>query len=737
VARTQHFNVCRFCSNYCPVLVDVEDGRIVKIQGDRENPIWKGHTCIRGRVQHLRMAHPDRLLHSQKRRPDGSFEPIPVEQAMDEIAAKLREIIDESGPNAIAAYNGTFFLSSSTHGVTFEALMHALGSSMSFTPNTIDKPGKGIARALMGNWMAPPTGFIDPEVVLMVGVNPLVSYSGIPNGCPSWLNDVMRDGTQLIVIDPRRTETAQRASLHLQIRPGSDIALLAAMLGVILREGLHDREFIAENVANLGELSRALEQFTPELAAGASGLPAEQIVDVARTFGRSRKGFVIAGTGPNFTGHGTLLEYVCLALDTVTGHWLREGDRIPVVPVLLPERTYKAQSTGPTPARIEPTLKARGLKSTPAGAPTAALPDEILLEGEGRVRALISSAGSPVSAWPDQQRTVQAMKHLELLVQIDPWMTNTSRLAHYVIAPKMTMEFPATTHLLEYYSGHVAGYGMTETFAAYSPALVDPPEGSDLVEEWEFFYGIAKRLGLQLALAPTFGLVSLASAAGQAARVPLDMEAKPTSDELIELMCSTSRVPLAEVKKHTRGTRFPDDELYVQPKDPGWAHRFDVGNAEMLAELGDIAGEARVGTESEYPFRLLPRRNRGMYNASVNDGLSTRGLRHNPAFMHPDDLAELRLEPGDLVSIESAAGAVLGIVERDPALRPGLVSMAHAFGDVEPARDRETYLAKGSNTSVLLEGTLNCDPFSGQPQMGNIPVRVTRAEPALATIATA
>jgi anaerobic selenocysteine-containing dehydrogenase len=648
---------------------------------------------------------------------------------MDEIAERLRGILEESGPRAIAAYNGTFFLSSSTHGVMFESLMHALGSPMSFTPNTIDKPGKGIARALAGNWMAGPTSFADPEVVLMIGVNPLVSFSGVPNGRPSWLNDILKAGCNLIVVDPRRTETARRATLHLQTRPGSDIAFVAGLLRIILAEGWYDRGFVDENVAGLDELRHAVDPFDVETVAALADIAPERLVEAARMFGNTRRGFVIAGTGPNFTGHGTLLEYLCLALDTVCGHWLREGDIVPVTPVLLPPRSFKAQAKPPAPARIEPMMHGRGLLSTPAGAPTAALPEEIMLDGPGRVRALISSAGSPVNAWPDQKLAIEAMQRLDLFVQIDPWMSPSAKLADYVIAPTMSLETPGTTHLLEYYSGHVAGYGMTETYAAYTDAIVPPPEGSEVIEEWEFFYGIARRLGLQLGLAQTFGLVSLASAQSGESRTLLDMNVKPTSEQLIELICVNSTVPLDEVRATELGVRHPAEPVYVEPKDPGWEHKFDLGNAEMMGELVELALATAAPEDADpaFPLRFLPRRDKGMYNSSVNDGITRRGSTHNPAYMNPADMEGRRLTDGDLVEISSRYGTILAIVAAEADLREGVVSMVHAFGDLDPAHDRASYLARGSNTSLLLDGADRGDAFSGQPRMGNIPVEVRAA----------
>jgi anaerobic selenocysteine-containing dehydrogenase len=208
------------------------------------------------------------------------------------------------------------------------------------------------------------------------------------------------------------------------------------------------------------------------------------------------------------------------------------------------------------------------------------------------------------------------------------------------------------------------------------------------------------------------------------------MTVKPTSDELIELMCTNSTIPLATVKEQARGRTYPDVEQFVQPKDEGWEARLDVANDEMMEELAEVERGERLAPDSnpDYPFRLLPRRNRGMYNSGVNDGLATRGKRHNPAFMNPDDLAALGLESGDLVDVASQHGSILAIVEPDPNLRTGVVSMFHAYGDTKPATDRSSYLARGSNTALLLGGHVTPDPFSGQPRMGNEPVSVTLRE---------
>jgi anaerobic selenocysteine-containing dehydrogenase len=180
---------CRYCSHGCPILVEVQDGRAVSVTGDPSNDVYSGYTCVKGRALPEQHNHPDRLLRSQKRLPDGTFEPIGSEQAMDEIAERLAAIVAEHGPSSVAAYFGTMVIVSPVVVPMVGAFMGALGSRMVFNPNTIDQPGKNVARSLHGNWAAPIRDHDDPDAVVIFGSNPMVSYmAGIPAGHPGkWL----------------------------------------------------------------------------------------------------------------------------------------------------------------------------------------------------------------------------------------------------------------------------------------------------------------------------------------------------------------------------------------------------------------------------------------------------------------------------------------------------------------------------------------------------------------------
>lgn len=725
--RSQHPSICRMCHAACPVVVELEDGVPIKVTGNKASPTYHGFCCSRGQASVEHIHHPDRLLSSMKRMPDGSYQPIAIEQAMDEIADKLKAIVDQHGPRALAAYFGTYSGPYPAAGTLLGSLVASLGSPMIFASATIDQPGKDIANAMLGHWKAGPQAFADSDVWLMLGGNPMVTIAGgVPSQNPARrLTDKIKEGMKLIVIDPRKTETAARAHIHLRPTPGEDVSLLAAMLHVIIEEGLCDEAFITDNVRGLGELKQAVAPFTPAYAEQRCDVPATQIIEAARVFAKAKRGVATGLTGANMSGHSSLTEYLLLCLNTLCGRFVREGEAVANPGVLLPRATPVAEAAAPIPYKeVGEKLRVRGLSQSAAGMPTAALADEILLEGEGQVKALIVNSGNPVAAWPDQKKTIAAMNKLELLVHVDIKMSATARLADYVIAPKVSYEVPTLSLAVEHLENFSYHWGLCEPFGMYAPALVSPPQGSDLIEEWEFYYGLAQRLGISLFSFPMQSRT--ATTREERDFVMLDMENKPSSDEMLELLCSRSRIPLDEVKKHPDGALFPET-IVAAAKGAHCNERLDVGNAEMMAELNAVANIAR--DNSDYPFLLVSRRMKNAYNSSLRDlpKLVKAKRPYNPAFLHPDDLAELGLSEGDYLHIDSQHGSITGIASADKTLKPGVLSMAHAYGDPSLGKNAEALFRHGSNTSALISTDDDYDRFSGIPRMSALPVKIRPA----------
>jgi anaerobic selenocysteine-containing dehydrogenase len=720
--------ICRLCPAHCGVLATVVDGRLSKVTGDPDNPAFKGYACPKGRALPEIHNDPERLLHTQKRGSDGSYAAIPVALAMDEIAEKLRALVAEHGPRSVAIYSGTNGLPYPASVSTASAFLRALGSPMFFTPNTIDQPGKQIATAAHGQWLAGDIPFESAANWLLVGTNPIISKSiGIPARNPAQkLKDAVNRGMDLIVIDPRVSETAKRAAIHLQPRPGEDPTILAGLIRVIIAEALYDAEFVAQHTTGLSELTMQVAPFTPEYVAERADVPAEHVIAAARMFaaGGRKGGQVTLGTGPSFSTHGNLGEYLGQCLTTLCGRWPRAGDPVHRPNAMLPAWTAKAQAMAPYQGwGYGEKLRVRDLRDAACGLPTAALADEILLDGEGQVKALICLGANPMSAWPDQRKTQAAMEKLELLVTLDVAMSLTSQMADYVIATKMTLETPGMTQRAEALKYYTSAIGFSAPYAQYSPRIVAPPPGSDVIEEWQFFHGLARRLSLDLSLAVYYGFGAFMEA--PPVRIELRPDDRTTTEELYEQMCATARIPFEEVRRHPHGMIFPADDL-VQQADHDCSDRLDLANGHMMEELGqvlchDFAGE--LGDRA-YPFRLVPRRSNYFVNSSgVRLARLHKGKPYNPAFMHPDDLAELGLAPGERVTISARHDSIPSFVEPDPSLRRKVVAMHHGFGGMVGEDHRVAEI--GSNPCRLVPNDSEYDWITGIPRMGNIPIRVT------------
>lgn len=716
--------ICRICSAHCGVLVTVTDGRLAKVTGDPDNPMFKGYTCAKGRALPDIHNNPERLLHSQKRQPDGHYAPIDAEQAMDEIAATLTDLIDKHGPRSVALYLGTNGLPYPASALMANAFTRAIESPMFFTANTIDQPGKQIALAAHGHWLGGDVDFHEADSWILVGTNPLVSKAiGIPGQNPAQsLKNAIDRGMKLIVVDPRRSQTAARAAIHIQPRPGEDVAILAGIINYVITEKLCDWAFIEDNIDGFDELAAAVSGFTPSYVAERADIPEDQLIDAARTFATfgQQGGMVNAGTGANMAMHGNLVEYLCLSLVSICGRWQRAGERVIRPNTLMPAFSAKAQAHPPYEGwGYGEQLRVRGLTDAVCGMPTAALAEEILLEGDGQVKALICVGGNPMAAWPDQRKTLQAMESLDLLVTLDTEMSLTSRLADYVIAPRMQMETPAMTMGSELIKYFASGTGIPAPYAQYAPRLVEPPPGSDLTEEWQFFLGLAKRMDLELWFVNFFG-----GGGGKFMESPpvvrnFNGQTDTTTEEIFEAMCSGSRIPLDEVRMHPHGKIF-DVRAVVEEKDPDCTAKLDVGNRTMLAELADYRAEdfSTARDDSAYPFRLVPRRHNNFMNSSGTTLTAlNRGKTHNPTYMHSDAIAALGLESGDLITVTSPHDRIPSVLEADDSLRPDVVATHHAFGDMS------------STVGRLIATDIDYDHITGLPRQGNIPVNVVRRDP--------
>ena len=710
-----HASFCRFCHAAWPILVDIEDGdRVVGIRGDRSDPLFQGFTCVKGRQLADQHHHPDRLRGSLRRTDIGSFEPISSESALDVIASKIDQIVADHGPRAVASYTGTGAYQSSTAVPVAAAWHKGLQSPSFYTSVTIDQPAHRSAALRMGAWEAGWHNFSDSDVHLAIGYNPLASSYGPSGGLQGTnpfvaLREAKGRGLKTIVVDPRRTEFAASADIWLQVQPGEDPTLLAGLIREVIRLGHTDEAFCCRHVSNVDDLAKAVEAFDPEYVARRARVDARAVTAAAELFGAAKRGSAGTGTGPNMAPHSMLTEHLALSLNAICGRVNQVGDYLESGYFLSPGDTRRAGVIPPSDPAPGATHRVRGLHGMAEEMLTNALADEILLEGPGQVRALIVSGGNPVVAWPDQKKTIAALKALEVLVVIDHRMTATSELADYVIAPRLQLERADVPHIMD--------RRFPAPYTNYSPAVLEAT--GDLLAEWEVFAGLAARSGSPIDL--------------PGGAIPFSgrrVEPGIGDDEILDLVYGSARMPMDEIRKN-RGV-IHQDRVRVVAGDDQTAARLDVGPRDVILELGEVLVERSAADrvlegeeEGQFPFRLVSRRTKHVLNSLGRElpGLARLGTT-NPAFMHPDDLASLGVAAGKRIRIESPYGVVEGVARPSHAIKQGVVSMSHAWGTA--SQTDEKVRTEGSPTNRLVSNERGVDPITGMAVQSAIPVRVSR-----------
>jgi anaerobic selenocysteine-containing dehydrogenase len=699
---------CRICANFCGVSLKIdEDDRIVSILGDREHADTRGYACVKGRNAGAMHRREDRILRPLKRTADGTFAPISLELALDEIAERVQRLVEESGPHSIAGFLGTTGYFNVPASQMLISWLHALGSRSFFSSFTIDCSSKAVTAGRLGSWDAGKQPFSSSEVWLAFGNNPMVSLSrqaGLAWGNPAKeMKEAKARGMKLIVVDPRETETARHATVFLQTRPGEDPAIAAGIMRILFTEGLIDDEFCAAYAAGVDRLREAVEPFTPEYVSQRAGVDAALLREAALLWGGAgKRGCAGSATGVSMSPHSNLADHMIEALNVLCGRYLRAGERL-VNMGPLAQRTPRRAEVLPPRRPWDDGHKSRvgdfGLIPgiNPRGElPCGILADEIMAPGDDRIRCLFVEGGNPAVAVPDQLRAVEAMSSLDLMVAVDPFMSATARLAHYIVPPKLMYERSDIPMLF-------GSQWRASSFAQYTPAIVAPPERAEVVDDAYLYWALARRMGLTIDFCGT----------------TLDRDEPPTTDQLAELLLEHAQVPLDELVRHPHGKVFDDLEpVVVEPTQPEATGRFEVMPDDVLAELEHF----RTGTWADgFTHRLSVRRMRQAMN-SLGPAAPTQ--QHNPAYMAPADIEALGLAAGDRVEIVSDHARIVGIVEPDEHLRPGVVSMSHCFGRL-PGEAEDP--SQGACTGRLVDARRHHQSINAMPTMSGLPVRVVRA----------
>lgn len=700
---------CRNCGALCAMEIDVEDGRMVRTRPDGSLSPYGAYLCPKGMAAvDFHNGAENRLLGSLRRDENDGFTPVRAQAALDEIGAKLKALVAEHGPRSVAVYHGTGAYRSVLGGLMERAWVAALGTPNFFSTMTIDQSAKWVTMARMGVFASGKHVMRDVDVAILAGGNPVVTHQGAPfalaeSGAPGRAFEAAKArGMKLIVVDPRRTETARYADLLIQPLPGQDVAIFAAIAHILLRDGTYDRDFVARWCVQLDALRKAVAPFTPQEAALRADVPVEQIELAAKWLGEAKRPCAASGSGPSFATHSNTADHMIEAVNALCGGYRRAGDlvrnpgtlnrRQPVETAVSPTRSFEK----------EPKCLGADTGALLGEFPSALIPREIMADSPDRIRALIVFGGDPLVAMGDPAFAKPAFEQLDLLVSLDCRLNETARLADYVIA---------TSQPFERHEISIPGDALyPEPFVQYTEPVVEKPEGT--IHDWEFFWGVAARMGVPLTFKYwNYGLNFADIPLG----LPLSASEKPDPVELCRFLCSGSAVPFDDLLASPGGVRPELEPCHVLPA-PGEGGRLELCSPDVAAEIAAVAAEA---PEQGFAFRLTSRRILHAMNGAYRDSREAR--RRYPvnfAWMNPDDMADAGIAEDAAVEIASAHGAIRTRARAEARLRRGVVSITHMYGPLVGSDET------GANVGQLTSLSEHVQPINFMPRFSAVPVNV-------------
>lgn len=711
---------CRYCLASCGVEVTVEDNRVRKIAADKLNPHSWQDFCAKGRTAAAVVEHPRRVV-APMRRVGERYVEASWEEALRDIADRMNRVIDADGPDAIGAYYGNPAGYSSSNLVFMNGWLDAVGTRNRYAVGSVDQNAVHVvAQAMYGSALMVPVSDIDNcDFFLLVGANPAVSaWNWLESAPGGWRRalDRQRHGARIVVVDPVRTESADKADTHLAVHPGQDWALLLAMVKVILDAGLEHVGDCADLAGGMAEIRALAAAADLTDLAGRCAIPRDQIEWLARDFATAPGAMVITRTGVSLQEAGTVAEWLGHVLNVITGRMDRPGGRRFEPGYVDTLRLAGLAETAPHRSRVA------GREMVAGAHALAELPDEILTPGPGRIRALVINAGNPVISGPDGARLDAALQQLDLLVAIDFVQRESHRHAHWLLPAVHWLE---REDLLAFTSSM-----HDEPFVQLGVRAVEPPPQAR--EEWRIFVDLA--LAMKRPLFGARGLNGFIRFSRRAAGVTGRPALAFGPHWIDRLMIATSRKVNGRRLKW-RHLRDNPHGLVLGPREFGHFRaalrtpdkKVQVAPVEFVARARELLASAGPEASPEFPFLLGNRRNRHAMNSWLNElpGLHPAG-KHNVVFVHPEDAAALGIGEGDTVRVFSAVGSVAVTAAVSDRPRRGLVVMEHGWGsrvfDPRSGAPPQTY---GVNRNLLVDGAA-LDPLSQTSALGGTHVGIER-----------
>lgn len=750
------FRTCPLCEATCGLELHLEDEQITLIRGDRDDVFSHGYLCPKGTALKALEADPDRLRSPAVRTGD-TWHDVSWEDAFAEIERGLGPII-AANRDAVGVYLGNPNAHNLGAMVEGKVLLQALGTANVFSASTVDQMPKQVSSGLMfGGALTVPVPDLDrTDYLLILGANPFASNGSLMTvpDVPGRLRAIRARGGRLVVVDPRRSKTAEEADEHLFIRPGTDAHFLFGLVHTIVAEGLVQLGRAEGHVTGLEAVSRLAGDFPPEVVATVCGIDAETIRRVARDLVTTERAAVYGRIGTCTQEFGTLASWLVDVVNTLAGNLDREGGAMFTLPA-----TGGANAAAPKPGSTPGVgrgvrfgrrhSRVRGLPEFYGELPVVAMAEEIDTPGEGQIRALITVAGNPVLSTPDSGRLDRALSSLEFMVSVDIYRNETTRHANVILPVPGVL---ARSHY------DIALYSLAvRNVANYSPPVVDL--GPNELPEWEILLrlaGIVAGQGSSTETAATLDDFVLTSQVQKAvSREGSNVEGRDAG-ELVEALSAggrrgPDRVLDLMVRTGPYGDGFGADpeglSLSVLEENP---HGVDLGPLQprLPGVLRTPSGKVELAPEmivDDIEARLVPSLARPTNGELVLVG--RRDLRSNNSWMHnlevlvkgkprctlqvhPDDAGRLGLADGSPARVRSKVGTVEIPVEVTDGIMAGVVSIPHGWG--HDAVGAEMAVAAGNagvNTNLLTDGT-QLDPLSGNAVLNGIPVTVEALVPA-------
>jgi len=738
------YRSCPTCEASCGLVCEIDRERreVLSIQGDPEDPRSRGYLCPKAWAMQETHRDPDRLREPLRKRADGSWESLDWETALDYAASRLREIKDAHGADALGYYIGNPTGHNVGGQLYIPALIGGLGTQRSFSAATMDQFPQNVAlRTMLGDgWMFPIPDLDRCDFLVCMGGNPLVSQGSLMSAPDARrrLREIHERGGRVVVIDPRRSETAEVANQHIFIRPGTDAFFLLSVCQVLFAEGRVSPGRVGDFVDGLERVEALAAEFPPEAVAAATRIEPEITRALARDFAAAERGAWYGRIGLCTQEFGTLASWLVYVVNVLLGRLDEPGG------MMFPRPATGNSEPGPPAGPIETGrfhTAARTLPEVDGQLPCGAMAEEIeaASAGEARMRGLVTVCGNPVLSAPNGPRLSKALDELDFMVSVDIYLNETTRHADLILPSTVQLEHENYDFLFQTTA--------VRNFARWSPQFFEPDSGN--LEHWRILVEIGARLqGVRWEQVDDLMLGGmLAQMVGPGSRCP------DVSPESARKALGEERGPLRFIDAMLRvgpyGDRFdPESDGLNLARLRQAPHGVDLGALERRLPEALKTPDRRIDLAPDYILQDIPRLRDGLARRSEDDSLLLVGRRqlrnmnswlHNlpglasgssrcRLLLHGEDARRLGLSSGSAARVRSRSGEVIAECEISDAMMPGVVSLPHGFGHArEGVRLQVAQSRQAGVSSNDLTDEWVLDVPSGTHVANGIPVVVEAA----------